>query len=140
MANAARQALRAFRNDPLHLVLEIVGENLNDANFAFAVKLDTDQPGSPLLGPLVNNDVAGDPGVRLVTVYFDDDGVPITVLEIIAEKADMQALRPGDLYGEDLPLVYDFEWTAAEADESDISPVETTRLYGPFIVMGSVNA
>ena len=139
MANAARQALKVFRNDPMHLVLEIVGENLNDANFSFAVKLDTDQPGSPLLGPLSNNDVAGDPGVRLVTVEFDD-GVPITVLEIIAEKADVQALRTDDLQGEDLELVYDFEWTAAEADESDISPIETTRLYGPFIVMGSVNA
>jgi hypothetical protein len=138
MTNAARLELYAFRNDPFCVTMEIIGEDLSDATFAFAVKLYADQTGSALLGPLGMTTTEGAEGIRIVDV-LTVEGVPYTLLEIIATKAHVQALPAADEAGDDVTLYYDLQWTPDDADESGFAPVEATRLYGPFILRGSAN-
>jgi len=96
-----------------------------------------DMPGDPRL-LLPKTTTAGEDGCRLVDVTEDDDGVPTSLVEILAIKATMgtlpQALAPGD----PVKLAYDFQWMLPD-DGSGLSTLEETILFGDFIVMGSVN-
>lgn len=137
MSRAARQEISVFRNDPMCLLLEVVGEDLTGAAFAFAVRLYPDAAGAALLGPLAATATKGAPGVRLVRVDVVDD-VPVSLLEIIDTKAHVQALPAATEAGADLTLHYDFGWTPLD-DGSGLAAVEVTRLFGSFVVKGSVN-
>ncbi len=140
MTIANREALRAFRNDPLHLVLAVEGLDLTNAPIALCVRQRRDTPGSPIL-QLDMTATAGAKGIRLVSVTPDDDGIPTSLVEILCPKADMiaafAAYQPAE-FGADLTLAYDLQWTLAP-DGTGLTNVEETILFGDFIIQGSVN-
>jgi hypothetical protein len=134
---AQRRDFTVFRNDPLQLVFGVIGLDLTGAVMKMAVKLYPDAPGDPLL-LLENQATPGQPGLRLVDVTVDDDGVPTSLIEGLRPKADMQALPPSAEFRVPLKLSHDFQWTLPD-DGSGLTPQEETVLFGDFIVMGSVN-
>lgn len=147
MAEATRVALTAFRNDPLCLTVGIE-EDLTGATVKFCVRQYADQPGDPLLGPITGTGLAVSlepiaTGIRLVEVTFDDDGVPLSVIEITDTKAHVQALPSafdaGEERGSDLTFHHDIERTLSEEAAAPFSAVEQTKLFGDFILKGSAN-
>ena len=137
MLTAVNQTLSAFRNDPLYLLMEVIGYDLSGNLPSLAVKLYPDAPGPPLLllAPTV---IPGADGIRSVSVTYDDDDVPTTLLEAIASKTVISALPAAPVAGADVTLAYDLQWTPPLAG-TGLSPVEETVLFGDFIIKGSVN-
>lgn len=137
MAFAAAEAISAFRKDPFQYVLGVIGFDLTGVDMKFCVRDRPDMPGDPRL-LLATTGTPGADGCRFVSVEVDEDGVPTSLIEIVASKAQMatlpQALMPGDT----VKLAYDFQWTLAP-DGSGLSALEETILFGDFNVMGSVN-
>lgn len=133
--NAKRWNLVHFRNDPFHLTMRIYGENLADApSLKFAIRLYPDAPGDPIV-ELEKVTVINTSGVRVVDSGIEDD-LPFTDLEIIIGKGDIFPAAPEA--GGDAVFAYDFEWTATPVTDGFYNP-EQTRLFGDFIVKGSVN-
>lgn len=137
MAACARlMPLRAFRKDPFYALMVVRGMDLTGHALAFAVRMMPDQPGNALI-QLVTTSTKGTAGIRLVRVDWDD-GVPTSVVEIIALKSTVSGLPAAPEIGADLVLYYDLQWLPLD-DASGLAAVETTVLYGPFIVKGSAN-
>lgn len=138
MAAFRRLDLRVFRKDPLQLTLTVVGIDLTGATqLDFAVRLYPDAPGAKLINCALTT-TPGAQGCRLVSVTTDGGGVPTSVIEILDTKATMAALPAAGEAGDDTVLHHDFQWLRA-ADGSGLTMIEETKLFGQFIVMGSVN-
>lgn len=132
-----RQTLTVFRNDPLYLVISVVGFELSGAAPSFAVRLYPDAPGLALI-MLDATAESGKNGCRIVSVTFDGDDIPTTVLEIVASKDLMGSLPSASEAGADLTLSYDLQWTMP-ADAIGFSAGEERIMFGDLVVKDSFN-
>jgi hypothetical protein len=143
MGAAAQLALTGFRDDPFKQVISISGIDLTGATFGFAIREYAGKTGSPLV-PIVGTTTKGSEGVRLAGVDEDENGIPISLLEIIVTKAHMQSLPGPSTLATDnaqpVKLYYDLQITPANDPSSPWAEnVEQTWLYGDFFVNGSAN-
>ncbi|MCP4025669.1 MAG: hypothetical protein GY736_05065 [Sphingomonas sp.] len=132
-----RVDLRAFRRDPLQIVLHVVGVDLTGVPVRYAAGFYPDiDPAfrSLTLGP---TDTPGDDGARLVEVVRIR-GLPVSVVEIIASKALMATLPAAGEIGADLPLAHELAIDRLPINDG-LTPVETTLFTGTLTIKGSLN-
>lgn len=136
MTEAQRLDLRVWRRDPMRFTFAVRGVDASGSGPALVVRLYPDAPGAPqiALGPTTTE---GAEGVRCVDVY-EEDGLPVTLFEAVADKETIAALPEPSEAGSDLSLAYDMQWTLPP-DPLGFTQLEQTFLYGKFIVRGSVN-
>lgn len=140
MTVAAKQALRGFRNDPFYESFIFSGIDLTGASFAFAVRSYPDQAGAALIS-FSGTTTPGGEGVRLVEVDEDEDGIPESLIEVVATKAHMQALPAAAEAGDPVVLYYELQVTPpADGETPWYDQIEQTWLYGDFILNGSANS
>jgi len=135
--SARYASIDAFRNDPFNWPLAVEGHDLTGATIQFTVRNHPDDTGSALATASVGA------GITLVDVLEDDDGVKTSLIQITVAKATIQAFPTPDEalspIGADMPFYYDLQWTLATPEVEPFTPVEETKLYGTFILRGSIN-
>ena len=137
MAIAQSVPLSAFRSDPLHLVISIIGVDLAGIAVTMALRKYPDEPGPALL-TLQSQAAAGARGIRLIGVDIDADGIPTSTIEVIEQKAAMRLLPAAAERGANVTVFYDLQ-VAALPIAGGASAVETTLMFGPLIIKGSCN-
>jgi hypothetical protein len=130
MANAARLALAARRNEVARFTIAVTGIDLSGVNMAMQVRLREDTPGAPLIALATVMTTAAE-GLKLDSV-ITTNGVTTSIIKgrINASTMTDAAKVPytGEV-GDNSCLAYAMQWT--------LNGDAQTRLYGDFIVVAS---
>lgn len=128
MAIARRlDRLSAFTEADLKFVFFMLGVDMTGETGTFRIASAPDA--APILSA----------SVSLLDVYYDDAGVPVSILQAYAPQAAVRsakdALDPAD-NGANLNLYYEFRVSALAGDAG--TDAETTLMYGAFQIKGSI--
>ena len=128
MAIAHRlDGLSFFTRSDLKSLISIEGYDMTDVSGNFALAL------APEMAPVLTA------SVNTISVVEDDDGVPISVMQIFAPLAAIQAAKAiiaAADPGASVPLYYEFRVDRLPGDLG--TPAETTLFYGTGPMKGSV--
>lgn len=128
MAFARRlDGLSFFAKSDIKPIIAIEGYDLSGIAGTFNIAL---APGA---------DAIMTPGVSTVSVVFDDDGVPTSLLQAYYPASaigPVKATLTPDDPGADLPVYYEFRMASLPGDLGTAGP--TTLLYGTGVLKGSI--
>jgi len=138
MQLAQRLDLTAFRRDPLHVIVRVVGVNLSGVPVTYGVGLYPDaDPAFRLLSLGASVGVGAD-GIRLVRIDQTPGGQPVTIYEIIASKGLLANFPIAGEIGDDITFSHELQ-VGALPMPFGFAAVETTLFFGTLTIKGSVN-
>jgi hypothetical protein len=137
---AQRADISAYRADPFQALITFFGADLTgNTSLSFAVKIDTDVPGSAIM-TLTS---AVDGGITVIDTAELEDGTPYSVIQLFKAKDAFVAAfaaHPAPEPGRSAVFSYDLQWVPPSGLVAPATAAEETILYGTFILAGSVNA